>query len=189
MNAVYFHIAKTAGMTIAEVLKLDLYRYPHTSRNFTQKGIVTFGHLNYRNLLRKGIVSKEFDESTFKFTFVREPFDRAVSSYFWCVKKEVIPVGTSFLEFTRSYLSQTKNQYDYVAGIELGFVGRYEYLIDDLEKVAKIIGIKLGNIPHFNQIIREPFQSYYNREAAVNVRNFYKKDFNVFGYNHNLLYP
>ena len=189
MKAVYFHIAKTAGMTIAEALRLNPCRFIRRAKVFSQEGAVTFGHMDYLKLLRKGIISKEFHESAFKFTFVREPYDRAVSNYLWNRKKREIPSDIGFPEYTNKYLSITKRQHEYVDGVFLGFIGRFENLLEDIHKLGKILGVEIDNIPHRNKIQHKPSFSYYNKEAANNVLEFYRKDFDVFGYDHNLLYP
>ena len=62
VNAVFIHIPKAAGLYIQEALGLSLYRFPHRAKKFNQEGMVTFGHLFYPRLLRRGIVSAAFDK-------------------------------------------------------------------------------------------------------------------------------
>ena len=192
MNAVFIHIPKTAGLTIQEALNLQLLRNNHRiKRSWKNKGMVTFGHQSYLRLVKIGIVNKQFNRDAFKFAFCRNPFDRAVSHYFYVLKKhpERMSRSISFLEMTRTladYGRTYQPQSEYVRGIDLDFIGRFENLEVDLYVVANILGIKV-NMLHLNATKHRHFSEYYNEESEANVRNFYKEDFERFGYDNRLL--
>ena len=188
LNVVFIHVPKTGGLTIQQALQLQILRSRHRIRNnWKNKGKVTFGHQYYLKLVRRGVVSQGFDRSAFKFAFCRNPFDRAVSHYFYVKKKhpERMNPRTSFLQMTRNlakYGATFQPQSAYVRNIKLDFVGRFENFETDLRRVAELIDIDLGNIPQLNTTNHELHRTYYNHEIEENVRNFYKEDFNRFGY-------
>lgn len=88
-NVLFFWIPKTGGTSIHKVL--DKYdcpiltsprtRWHRPFTEFSNKGFVTFSHVSIPYLLKKGIITKEYFDKAFKFTFVRNPYDRLVSLY------------------------------------------------------------------------------------------------------------
>ena len=195
MNAVFIHIPKTAGLYIQAVLRLDVLRYPtRAKRLFKQTGRVTFGHLDYKKLLKRGTVSKEFDQSAFKFAFVRNPFDRAVSHFFYARKKhpDILDPAVDFLTFTRTladYGRTFQPQYVPIDGLCMDFIGRYESLEKDLSHVARLIGVEPAwDVEKQNATNHFPYWTYYDEESEDNVRRFYSEDFRRFGYDDHLLH-
>ena len=164
MNAVFIRIPKTAGTYTMTVLGVENLARPRWVKEWFQNtGRVSFGHQDYPLLIRQGIVKKEFDESAFKFCFCRNPFDRAVSHYFYTMAwyPDVIPRDTKFIDFTRN-LATTRTprrlrrdsriagncwvrpQSDSIAGIKIDFIGRFERLQEDIRNVADILGVPVG---------------------------------------------
>ena len=193
MNAVFIHIPKTAGLMIQEVLKLDVLRYPHRAKKFKNKGLVTFGHLNYPKLVKRQIVRRDFDRTAFKFAFCRNPYDRAVSHYFYVQKKhpDILSKGMSFLDFTstlKDYGHKFEPQSWWVKDVKLDFLGKFENLNSDLTEIAYRLGINLGKLPKINTTEHGPFQEYYCQESKENIAKYYQVDFERFGYDHNLLH-
>lgn len=189
MNAVFIHIPKAAGLYIQESLGLDLYRYPHRAKRFPQRGMVTFGHLFYRRLVWHGIVSEAFDKSAFKFCFCRNPYDRAVSHYHYVQHKHpnILAPGTSFVDYIRNlkgYGKTFRPQTDWIRGVKIDFIGRFERLERDLKIVAGRLGIEIKDVPPRNATNHGAYQDYYCEETKHCVEEFYKLDFEVFGYEH-----
>ncbi len=189
MNAVFIHIPKTAGIYIQEALGLELYRFPHRTKGFTNKGKVTFGHQPYTRLLKKGIVSKEFDRSAFKFAICRNPYERAVSHYFYAKRKhpEIIPAGEDFLTFTerlpeRRRSVKFRQQATWIQGIDMSFIGRFETLNKDLNIVAEQLDINIKQTPRRNVMKYDPYYTYYCEASKENIQKFYDIDFKTFGY-------
>lgn len=198
MNAVFIHIPKTGGITVEAALQLQPLRFRHRiNKHFSGSGYISFGHYSYQKLVREGIVTREFDRTSFKFAFCRNPYDRAVSHWCYVMRKHpnYIPRGTSFLEFTRAISNPKikrhfRLQYLYVDGINLDFLGRFENFMEDLEKVALMLDIHLRSVPHSNGTVHGPYKSYYCEESKSLIEDFYDKDFKYFGYEHddNLLH-
>ena len=206
MNAVFIHIPKTAGGYIIGALGLrHLVGSKRLKESFNQAGLVNFGHQDYKRLLKSGLVSREFDESAFKFAFCRNPFDRVVSHYFWTRKRhpDILPGSIDFLDFTRMFGQKQKPnrisrrigggdwfrpQHVSIDGIKLDFIGKYENLQYDLKHIAKHLGIKTKKARQFRKTRHRSYWLYYNDESAENVRRYYRKDFDFFGYDDHLLH-
>lgn len=191
MNSVFIHNPKTGGLTIQEALRLEVYRFPHRVQGFKQKGNITFGHLDYKKLVANGHVSKEFDQSAFKYGFVRNPYDRAVSHYFYVKDHhpDILPKDMGFEDFTQNvgqYDKTFKHQYRYLEGIKLDLIGRFERLEEDIREIARVIGVEVGTIPVLNRSKHKPYTEYYTKKSRKNIYEYYKKDFKLYGYSHRL---
>lgn len=97
-------------------------------------------------------LSEEQWNSYFKFTIVRNPFDRCVSRYFWTMnrgsqqpKKWRVDSFSKFVRYFPEYLNENWNIY--TAGDETltDFEVRYENLDRDLETVSRRLGLD-GNL-------------------------------------------
>ncbi len=190
-NVMFIHIPKTAGSSIEKSLKLMRTRFPgRFKKRFKNSGHHSFGHLDVRKRLRNGAISKEFYESAFKFCFCRNPYDRAVSHYFYVIDKhpDKFSPKISFIDFTRTlgdYGRMFTTQKSYTDGIEFDFIGRFENLKEDFEKVKEIIGVD-GELIKMNTTKHMHYSKHYNAESTDNIAKFYQEDFERFGYGYML---
>jgi len=171
---------------------LRLLRYPHRAKKFDNQGQVTFGHLFYRKLRKRGVVSRDFDRSAFKFCFCRNPYDRAVSHYFYVRKKhpDILDPKTTFEEFTKklgNYGKTFRPQTDWIKGVKIDFIGRFENLNNDLQYVSEVLGVPVRQTPPRNVSNHLPWQQYCDQESMAAIADFYKVDFDTFGYDDNIL--
>ena len=120
--------------------------------------------------------------SYFKFSFVRNPWERVKEIYF---NREWPGVNTfnEFCQYLEVFLPEIgagRNQINILAGgNDLDFIGRYENLREDFMKVCDKIGLIHG-MPLKNG--RTTYRECYSDEAAANVAKMFKKDINFFGY-------
>lgn len=143
----------------------------------------------------------------FKFSFVRNPFDRLVSGYRNKIigrqeqHKEyfsTIPKGISFTEFVTEVVKQPdclinghfQSQYPklYRDGILLvDYLGRFENLAADWLFIAKRFDFD-PQLPHMMKsaknwkAFKKDFRDYYTEELVYLVYNRYRADVEVFGY-------
>ncbi len=154
-------------------------------------------------------IKKEFFKrykDHFKFTFVRNPYDRLVSCYEDKImsdrKKEDLLIKNElykkmpFKEFVKAIYSisdiradqHIKSQYFFVAdrkgNLLVDFIGKFENLQDDYKKICKKLGIKKPKkLPTKNKSKRKKdYREYYDKETKRLVYERYKKDFEMFGY-------
>jgi len=206
MNAVFIHIPRTAGRYIVKALGLQNNIYLRRMKLlFNQSGIITIGHQDYRRLFKKDIIGDEFDKTAFKFTFCRNPFDRLVSHYTYARQKhpDILPKDVSFEYFIqnlktynipRNYKGKRpqkktfRPQINSIRGVKMDFIGRFENLSKDIQKVADILNVKVNDVEKIGATKHRPYQEYYTKELEHKVKEFYKEDFDAFGYDNNILY-
>ena len=139
-----------------------LKRIREVKKTFKQQGRVSFVHISYQKLMENGFVSKEFDESAYKFCFVRDPYERAVSLYRYFIKDNRIAGDMTFLDFCRllngsidhiglyNYMgfSQCNPQVRWTENLNFDFIGRQENLGVDYQALAAVFGIDDLAMPH-----------------------------------------
>ena len=236
LNAVYFHIPKTAGTYIQTTL--DKY-YNFTSYNFlirsdfhifnsinkhqclslydyTKTGPYTnrkFGVNNYysgsEELLGSMLLTKEQWDKSFKFTFVRDPYARFISSWNFILStpkiSENLLDNDNYEKFenlqyfidNRDELSD--NAYNHIfltqyAQIlnsdgfnDMDFIGKHENLENDLEIVFNKIGINtvIHNkdvVLNKNKVDFNYYKTYYTQEILDFVNTYFDDDFTNFNY-------
>lgn len=195
----FIWIPKTGGTSIWDMTgsKNSVFDYKKVKTNYT--GFVTFNHICYTDLLKKGNLSKLFHRQSFKFTFCRNPYDRAISLYRWNKMKQ--RHDYSFLDFCRSLdnihkiglhnvkgLSQCNPQVSWIDGVSLNFVGRFEHFERDVKKAFSLCGKPIESVKHSNRVDvkifqKERYQASYCDESRQIVEHYYDKDFKYFSYN------
>lgn len=61
--------------------KLIEMKKENSIKKFPQHGATLLGHIHYKSLIDSGYMSQEYFDNSFKFAFVRNPYDRLVSLY------------------------------------------------------------------------------------------------------------
>ena len=197
-NAVFIWVPKCAGTSIAYTLGLERHKTVGSIQTkFAGQGLVTFAHIDYARLVREGYVSQTFHQSALKFTFVRNPYDRAVSLYFYLRRAKRFPMYYSFSQFVHHLaeqgyesiglfnsvgLSQCNPQMRWIEGAEIDFIGRYESLQVDMAYLCHSLGLPLYRIAHLNQSPHRPFPHYYDKTTERLVRSLYAEDFEILNY-------
>lgn len=194
-NFLFIHIQKTAGTSVTNSLnKIEetkqLY-YPHSMINI----------LNVRNY-----------QNYFKFCFVRNPFDRLLSWYNMIINKGVhndwsdylLKNSDNFSEFlnlTEIIIEKNPlesmyeieypksisfNQLDYISdnngNILVDFIGRFEIINEDYNKIMEKINVKDLPLPHLNKFDHKDYRNYYTDKDVEKVYEMYKRDIEYFGY-------
>ena len=101
---------------------------------------------NFKNHLAAELIrdniSPEIWDSYFKFCFERNPFDKAISRYFWNTRKQEERSSLSeFLEEVPTNRLSNWHLYTIDNEIAVDFVGRYERLAEDLARVGEKLGL------------------------------------------------
>jgi len=140
-------------------------------------------------------VSEETFLSTYKLTFVRNPFDRAVSAFCYLQRKGVIDQQYTFSKFCVEVLDNKGVTFDqhFSPQIDSGifynnkfivdFIGRFETLNKDWEKVAAIIDAP-SKLPHSNRTPRKAgcYADYYTQAAKNVIQRLYQEDIDILEY-------
>ena len=138
-------------------------------------------------------------KNSFKFSFVRNPWDKVVSHYCYRLqwnKNNIKQDGVSFSDWVRlAYKEQEPVYYDnpimfspqvdWLASqngeIELDFIGRFENMIPDFEKMVNFLKLT-AKLPHLNATTRGSYKNYYDRDTEEIIRKCFEKDIAYFGY-------
>lgn len=141
--------------------------------------------------------------ASFSFGFVRHPLARFVSAFFHSPNITGYPrTKQGFIAFVESLKEQTPTySYPGLKGwdihhhflpqwfflcdknrrIAVNFAGRYESLTADWNHVCKIIGVQEA-LPHHRKGKHLDPYSYYTLATEQKVREFYREDLEIFGY-------
>ena len=144
------------------------------------------------------LTDEEIKDKYFVFVFVRNPFERLVSGWKSFLEKTPPYVHTDFKMFIKnndgkSWLTKdglTQNDHwsplcHYVEYKDknkfVDFIGRFENLNYDWEYVAKKINLNT-TLPKVNSSSHSYYRNYYDDEIKELVSEFYKRDFDLLGY-------
>jgi hypothetical protein len=144
--------------------------------------------------------------SYFKFSITRNPWDRALSYFFWdkrqdptlkpqksilraigLAQDEFTPVKGKFADFVRSG-SLDNNDRFYVGddgALCVDFVIRYEHLNDDFSTLCARLGLPDMQIPRLKTGIRKdkrPYTDYYDDDTRDIVAEVHRNDIRLFNY-------
>ncbi len=204
----FVHIAKTGGTSVRKAL--SHYRWD------PKYGIPQFMVNKLSQLCRhklgcrfprhakviaaKEMLPAEYFSKLFKFTFVRNPWDLQVSSYYHIKRErpEVMQGYENFADFMRWKLDPDRPyqyhidtsmqlQSDYLVDLQgqlcMDRIGKYESLQQDFDAICERVGIVPPSLPHIRQAKdREDYRSYYNDELAEAVGRYFSKDIQILGY-------
>jgi hypothetical protein len=91
----------------------------------------------------KAMVGGEVWDSYFKFCFDRNPFDKAISKYYWTTKRKKHPPDMNqWLQNCPTYKISNWDMYSLEGDVAMDFVGRFEHLQDDLQQAFGRIGLQ-----------------------------------------------
>jgi len=190
----FVHIPKTAGNSIQSVLR-DYSEDQLVALRKEQDGIERFGLRNPEYKIKKHSTLSEYREALgdaqfgnlYKFTCVRNPWDRMVSYYFtptqsqetWNRKKfrGIISKAVSVAD----YLRLSDDEHDPFANVD--YIMRFENLTDDFRTVCDVLGISSAMLPHYNRSNRDNhYSTYYDDELRELVRTRFAAEIQRFGY-------
>lgn len=185
-RCIFVHVPRTGGLSVAKSL---------------------FGNLGGSHIpapTYRAVFGEATFDSHFKFTFVRNPWDRLVSAYSYLLaggggtphdldmQRSVAPFD-GFQDFVKSWLVETAcregvhllTQTEFICledgTLGVDFVGRFETLAQDFEHVRDTLGID-ADLAHLNASERSDYAAYYDAETRDIVADLYRKDIELLGY-------
>lgn len=188
-KCIFVHVTKSAGTSLA------LSLFGEMPKHYTaQKYRVIYGKRDFNRF--------------FKFTFVRNPWDRLYSSYSYLKDGGW---NETDAEFSRKNLKNLKNFEDFVMNwltnerLEshihfwpqskfvcdnrgrpiIDFIGYFETLNEDFNYVLNQLHLESRELKHTNKSQRASYIDVYTEEMKNKIANLYSQDINNFGYKFN----
>lgn len=189
-NSIFIRIPKSAGRSLSKTIY----------------GCLVGSHTKLRDY--QLIFSESELEKAFKFTIVRNPWDRLVSAYFFLKEGGVCNQDKMFAD---KYLSNVNDFEDFVVNylrkeeiisfthfipqfdfllvqekLDIDFIGYFENLEEDYNHIKSKFGIDEDvllmkkNITKSRKI--KSYHEYYNEKTKKIVAEIYAKDIELFGY-------
>lgn len=189
----FIHIPKTAGNSIQSNISkysedeiVQAAPFQDGIERFAVKGRCGLDkHSTLANYYSS--FGRDYLNSFYKFTCIRDPWDRAVSFYFSFHRGVTNWDRDSFISCLSeipsmfSYLS-TDNNCCVESRLEMDFIIRYEKLESDFRRCCSQIGIPFENLPIRNKSNKRYYKDYYDPELTNIVGNIFAVDINMFGY-------
>ncbi len=189
----FVHIPKTAGNSIQTILR-HYSEDEIVALRAEQDGIERFGLRNPHYKIKKhstlaeycaALGEKDF-RGLYKFTCVRNPWDRMVSYYFGTTqlvetwdRKEFRKLILRALS-VRDYLQLDKGEADPFGNVD--YIMRFENLADDFRAVCARLAIPAAPLPRYNRSNREHYSNYYDAELCELIRKRFAPEIDRFGY-------
>ena len=168
-NLVFIHIIKTGGSSISTAFGME-------------KSQCHFPASSARKL-----IGEDLWDRCFKFSFVRNPFDKIVSQFFYNSHKFGFKKGVSFKEYVKAWDSGAKISVhpqlnsDYIDE-DLDFIGRFENLQKDFDFICDKLDISRRALPHKNKSNHEHYTKYYDEETKSIISKRFAIDLERFNY-------
>lgn len=177
---IFIDICKTAGSSINKAFS-KLYRCVGKHHTITN---IAGDYFFCTNLTQYQI------DNYFKFTIVRNPYDRIVSLWLWGKTK-----GIYSSDF-RKFLDDKRDSFGFIRFIPMvnwlrneqgdmtvDYIGRFENLSQSVSEICEKIGVPTIQLEKFNVAVgRKHYTEYYDQETKEIVNNLYSQDFSTFGY-------
>jgi len=196
-KCIFIHIPKCAGTSV------DCLLSGKSFMQWDEQNKIWLQHATAKQI-KEWYCSEEVFNNYFKFTIIRNPFERVVSSYSRLSPRRKIPMNkAAFRDFVlmqgpfKKTLDKNKSGERYSRHHQLipacdflfddnnhllvDFVVRYEQLEKDWEVVCKKIGLPKKNL-HKNKGIHKHYSSYYDEHTKKVIEERYKRDISFFNY-------
>jgi hypothetical protein len=180
---VFLHVSRTAGTSIGKALFGPEYVHRPIPLRELEKWLPM--------------------DRYFKFCFLRNPWDKAVSQYFQARKPNNLQDTGRYLE----YLSANQLAFsewikkitehmpskhlewsgiemvsDALGNVKADFIGKFERLQDDFDRLCDLLALPRRELDHQNRSVRAAYIEYYDDESRSLVERVYAKDIEHFGY-------
>lgn len=202
LRCIFIHIPKTGGTSVENIVWPPAQK--QRSAQDLWMGFVDRYHNKYQtgglqHLLARHILQEtgsEIFNSYFKFTIVRNPWDRTISQYLYMKGRDDLrdfigmrvddPLGR-YLELIQDkahvqWLPQVAFIRDQDGRNLVDFIGRFEAFDQSVVRIMDRLGMRVASIPHENRTRRDPYRHYYDPETSEMVASMYAEDIKLFGY-------
>lgn len=218
-RCIFVHIPKTGGQSIETYFRklnnLKGKRPPELVLNKNDdpnKGPARLAHMRAHEYVDFNYLTNEQYQQYFSFTFVRNPWSRAVSEYLhkkhdrkFSFKHFIfdgLPEQNDFCDFYRHMIPQSDYILDSQGQPIVDFIGRFESLSEDFTRICERMELADTTLPHVNSTssfrrslerkfmhlfkkekrIKANYREYYDQECIERIETLYKSDIERFNY-------
>jgi len=206
-NLVFLHVPKTAGTSMQTLLRLRGGKHIMDEDFDFEKmnHIVFIGSPDIDFMLRRTNIDKNWWKDSYKFAFVRNPWDRLVSCYhFFCrIRLSRDRVSNPCLKSWKTFIQRVVIDHEYLGVLKMStskshfqailpqvtwlrpyidFIGKFENVNEDWAKLLENVGLEFEPLPHVNVSVHKPYREYYTKEIKDAVTKFYEEDIDTFKY-------
>ncbi len=190
----FVHVPRTGGNSIQTILR-DYSEDEIVALRREQDGVERFGLRNPKYNLKKhstlaeyrAALGEEQFRQLFKFTCVRNPWDRMISYYFRPTRrttelgtaKEFIKMVSKAISLA-DYLRLEKDETDPFGNVD--YIMRFENLPEDFRIVCAKIDIPPAPLPQYNRSDRQHYSKYYDDQLIEIVKEKFAAEIERFGY-------
>ena len=199
-NFIFIHVYKNAGTSITCALNPFVQGRLQRMTDRALRRINVWSpffdtqpfhiHIKTSELI-EAMVEESFN-SFFSFAFVRNPWDWQVSLYRFMLKQKdhhqhlLVKRLGSFGDYIKWRCEgEVRYQKDFICSgrgeLLVDFVGRYENIESDFNKVCSRIGVS-ASLPQLNVSNTQPYQQFYTDETRELVRRTFEPDIELFEY-------
>ncbi|ELR97924.1 sulfotransferase family 2 domain-containing protein [Gloeocapsa sp. PCC 73106] len=188
-KCIFVHIPKTAGTSLGKTIFED--RDPSVSHS---------------DAFYYQVFDTKLFKEYFKFTFVRNPWDRLVSSYNYFKKRDIQDEHKKIVESFDNFdgfvsalediqlakkifkLSHFRPQYQFVCDLRhnllVDYIGYFETLEQDFEQIVIKLNRPELKLPHLNSSKEGlDYRDFYTEKTQKILAALYSEDIELFGYN------
>lgn len=149
----------------------------------------------------KDMLGQQKFDNAFKFTFVRNPYDKVLSHYKFRVKTNQTNLGNNPFDFNqwieltygkkdpafydkpKFFMPQINWLTDQNDQVLVDFIGRFENLQQDFNIVCDYAGMERKTLPHLNKTKKTgSYRDFYNESSREIITEHFRKDLDYFGY-------
>ena len=204
LNCLFVHIPKTGGQSIAHALLRHLgldweqrARFLMRPNDDPARGPERLAHLTASEYVEFGYLSQSEFDSLFKFSIVRNPWDRLVSEYryrgyaerqdFRTFVREGLP-APGWGDPYRHILPQRDFLFGAGGQLLVDRVLRFEQLAEEADELLAQLGLEDRSLPWVNASgsgtpdAVPPYADYYDDESRALVAELYHADIEAFAY-------
>lgn len=180
-------IRKKMGYNGPQNYQIPLRQY---SRNdylralYFKKRLTFNNHDSVKHLIN--YIEKDIWNSYYKFCFERNPWDKALSWYYWCNKKQPRPSVTDFIQSKKANKIKGFELYTIDSELAVDKVYKYEDLNKAMQDIAEKIGLpELPELPNAKGGFRKDKRSYkeiLNEKDKQKIATVYAREIALLGY-------
>jgi len=208
-RVIFVHIPRTAGTSIKKCMQQDEDHFllkrswiPVTAEN--TKKFILLSHTPITCLIKHAILDEDMWNNSFKFVFVRNPWDRLVSVWkFYKGCRRQKDYSTRFLESFSIFFEKVIVNKKWIPPLglhihrpnfqhvlpqtnwldkDIDFIGRFENLADDWKTICELIKMKYNVLKKTNTTKHLHYSTYYTPKMVDQTAFFYAEDIERFNY-------